>query len=123
EPARPDGLLRGRRWQEGALPPEDADGLVLQRQRDPGHAPGHARPGSDRDPRVDLLRRRRRRPIGLGGPPMGARDAAGPASEPELEVVLNSRTVRADTSVGMNTDQVGSFRTRVADDGSLEVWG
>jgi hypothetical protein len=36
--------------------------------------------------------------------------------------VLNSRTVRADTSVGMNTDQVGSFRTRVADDGSLEVW-
>ena len=38
--------------------------------------------------------------------------------------MLNSRTVRADTSLGMNTDidQVGSFRTRVADDGSLEVW-
>lgn len=36
--------------------------------------------------------------------------------------MLNSRTVRADTSVGMDTEQVGSFRTRIADDGSLEVW-
>jgi hypothetical protein len=36
--------------------------------------------------------------------------------------VLNSRSVRADTSLGMNTEQVGSFRTRIADDGSLEVW-
>jgi len=36
--------------------------------------------------------------------------------------VLNSRTVRADTSLGMNTEKVGSFRTRIADDGSLEVW-
>jgi hypothetical protein len=36
--------------------------------------------------------------------------------------VLNSRTVRADTFLGMNTEQVGSFRTRITDDGSLEVW-
>lgn len=36
--------------------------------------------------------------------------------------MLNSRPARADTSLGMNTEQVGSFRTRVADDGSLEVW-
>jgi hypothetical protein len=40
----------------------------------------------------------------------------------QVKVVLNSRTVRADTSLGMNTEQVGSFRTRIADDGSLEVW-
>jgi hypothetical protein len=38
--------------------------------------------------------------------------------------VLNTRPVPADTSAGMNTEteQVGSFRTRIADDGSLEVW-
>jgi hypothetical protein len=36
--------------------------------------------------------------------------------------VLNSRTIRADTYLGMNTEQVGSFRTRITDDGSLEVW-
>ena len=36
--------------------------------------------------------------------------------------MLNSGQVHADTSLGMNTDQVGSFRTRIADDGSLEVW-
>ena len=36
--------------------------------------------------------------------------------------MLNSRPACADTSLGMNTEQVGSFRTRVADDGSLEVW-
>lgn len=36
--------------------------------------------------------------------------------------MLNSRTVRADTFLGMNTEQVGSFRTRITDDGSLEVW-
>ena len=33
EPARPDGLLRRRRREEAALPAEDADGLVLERQR------------------------------------------------------------------------------------------
>ena len=32
------------------------------------------------------------------------------------------RTVVPIPSLGMNTEQVGSFRTRVADDGSLEVW-
>jgi hypothetical protein len=36
--------------------------------------------------------------------------------------VLNSRAIRADTFLGMNAEQVGSFRTRIADDGSLEVW-
>jgi hypothetical protein len=36
--------------------------------------------------------------------------------------VLNTRPVPADTSSGMNTEQIGSFRTRTADDGSLEVW-
>jgi hypothetical protein len=36
--------------------------------------------------------------------------------------VLNTRPLPADTSAGMNTEQIGSFRTRAADDGSLEVW-
>ncbi len=36
--------------------------------------------------------------------------------------MLNTRPVPADTSAGMNTEQIGSFRTRSADDGSLEVW-
>jgi hypothetical protein len=36
-------------------------------------------------------------------------------------LLLNVRRERADTPVGMNID-TGSFRTRVTDDGSLEVW-
>ena len=36
--------------------------------------------------------------------------------------MLNTWAVPADTSSGMNTEQIGSFRTRIADDGSLEVW-
>jgi hypothetical protein len=36
--------------------------------------------------------------------------------------VLNTWALPADTSSGMNTEQIGSFRTRVAGDGSLEVW-
>jgi hypothetical protein len=35
---------------------------------------------------------------------------------------LNLRRRGADTSHGMNVEQEGSFRTRTADDGSLEVW-
>ena len=34
---------------------------------------------------------------------------------------LNVRPA-ADTHVGMNIEHIGSFRTRTADDGSLEVW-
>ncbi len=37
-PLGADGLLRGRRRQEGPVPPEDAHGVVLERQRDPGDA-------------------------------------------------------------------------------------
>ena len=36
--------------------------------------------------------------------------------------VLNLELDPADISTGMNIEQVGSFRTRTTDDGSLEVW-
>lgn len=35
---------------------------------------------------------------------------------------LNVRSDPADTFAGMDTEHLGSFRTRTADDGSLEVW-
>ena len=63
EPARLDGLLRRGGRQEAALPAEDADGILLQRQCDPRDASGHLGPGPDRHPGLDLLRGRRRRPL------------------------------------------------------------
>ena len=49
---------------ETALPAEDAHTVVLERERDPGDAARHAAARPHLDPGVDLLRGRRRRPLG-----------------------------------------------------------
>ena len=87
--------------EEAAVPAEDADRVVLQRQRDPGDASRDAGP----------------RPTAI----LGSIFVVGDVDRSSVPG-LNLGHAWADTSEGMDAEQEGSFRTRTADDGSLEVW-
>ena len=67
EPARDDGVLRRREREEGAVPAQDADPVVLEHLGAARDAAGIARPGPDRAAGLDLLRGRRRRPLARSG--------------------------------------------------------